>query len=262
MGYAIADGIARKGLFSKNRIVFFENNLNRIDFLRKKKYFVDNNAINTITKNKKDIEAIILAVKPYDLEEATKLLKNSIPRTTLIISVLAGVKIKDIELHLNNRLPIVRVMPNTPCQIGKGISVLAYNKNVNEKRKDLARKIFSSLGKIIEANENHLDAVTALSGSGPAYFCYFIESLTSGGKRLGLSQKVSYDLALQTAIGTLLLLDKRNLKPEVLRKSVTSPKGTTEAALQIFKKKDLNKLIFLGLKAAKDRSVELGKLSK
>ncbi len=262
MGFAIADGIVRKGLFPKNKILFFEKNLKRINFLKKKKYFASNNVISTLSENKKNIEAVILAVKPNNLKEVADILKDAIPKNALIISILAGVKIKSIESYFDDKRPVVRVMPNTPCQIGKGISALTYNKNVNKERKELVKNIFGSIGKIVEVKENELDIVTALSGSGPAYFCYFIESLVASGEKLGLSQKLSYDLAFQTAVGTLFLLDKQNIKPEELRQNVTSPKGTTEAALKTFKEKKFDKMVFCGIKAARDRSVELGKLNK
>ena len=153
-------------------------------------------------------------------------------------------------------------MPNTPCQIGEGISALTFNKSVTKERKNIVKQIFISIGKTVEVNESSLDVVTAVSGSGPAYFCYFVESMINSSKRLGLNQKLANELVLQTAKGTLLLLDKINLAPEKLRKSVTSKKGTTEAALKIFQKNNLDKIILSGIKAAKERSVELGNLSK
>ena len=256
MGLAIASGIIKKGVLSKKNIFFVEKNPERVNYLKKKKYFISNNL------NKEDIEAVILAVKPNDFNESMAALKKSIPKNTLVISILAGVKIKDIEQHLGKKQPIARVMPNTPCQIGEGISALTFNKNVTEKRKDTVRKIFTAIGKTVEVNENRLDIITAVSGSGPAYFCYFIESIVSAGNKLGLNQKLSNELVLQTAKGTLLLLSKNNLAPEKLRKSVTSKKGTTEAALKTFHKKSLGKIIFSGIQAAKERSIELGKLNK
>ena len=151
-------------------------------------------------------------------------------------------------------------MPNTPCQIAEGISALTFNKSVTEKKKQTVRQIFTAIGKIIEVNENSFDLITAVSGSGPAYFCYFIESMIDSSKKLGLNQKLSGELVLQTAKGTILLLDKKNLSPDKLRKSVTSPKGTTESALKTFQKKALNKIIYSGMKAAKERAIELGRL--
>lgn len=258
MGYAIADGLAQKRIFPKNRILFFEKNPQRITFLKSKKYIADNNK-SIITKNKNALEAIILAVKPGDLSEAAFILKKTIERNTPVISIIAGKKIKTLEQLFNNKQPIIRAMPNTPCQTGKGISALTYNKQVNQKTIILVREIFNSTGKFVEIPEKAFDLVTALSGSGPAYFCYFIESMTSAGERLGLNKKLSYELVFHTAVGTLSLIEKQDLKPETLRQNVTSPKGTTEAALKVFKKRSLDKIIFAGIKAAKERAGELGK---
>ena len=259
MGLAIADGISKKALLSRKNILFVEKKSERISLLKRKGYCVSNDLIKITAK---DVETIILAVKPNDFNDLMVILQKLIPKNTLIISILAGVKTKNIELYLGKKQPIARIMPNTPCQIGEGISALTFNKKVTKKGKDTIRKIFTSIGKIIEVNESSLDIVTAVSGSGPAYFCYFIESMVNSGKKLGLSQRLAGDLVLQTAKGTLLLLDKNNLAPEKLRKSVTSKKGTTEAALKIFQKKGFDKIIFSGIKSAKERAVELGKLNK
>ncbi len=262
MGFAIASGISKKGLFSNRSILFIEKKSERVNYLKRMGYFASNDLIKTIVKERKLVEVVILAVKPGDFNDSITLLKKSVQKNTLVISILAGVKIKSLEFHLGKKQPIARIMPNTPCQIGEGISALAFNRNVTGKRKDKVRKIFASIGKTIEINENSFDLITAISGSGPAYFCYFIESMIDSGKKLGLNQKLSNKLILQTAKGTLLLLDKNNLSPNELRKSVTSPNGTTEAALKTFQKKGLAKIIFSGINAAKERSIELGRLNK
>ncbi|OGI06764.1 MAG: pyrroline-5-carboxylate reductase [Candidatus Melainabacteria bacterium RIFCSPLOWO2_02_FULL_35_15] len=256
MGLAIASGITKKGVILKKNIFFIEKNPERINYLKKKKYFTADNL------NKKGIETIILAVKPSDFNESMTVLKKSIRKSALVISILAGVKIKNIEQYLGRKQPIARIMPNTPCQIGEGISALTFNRNVTKEKKEAVKKIFTAIGKTVEVNESSLDIITAVSGSGPAYFCYFIESIIGAGNKLGLNQKLSGELVLQTAKGTLLLLSKNNLPPDKLRKSVTSSKGTTEAALKTFQKKGLDKIIFSGIKAAKERSIELGKLNK
>ena len=262
MGYAIADGISKKRIFTRENILFVEKKIERIKHLKNKRYFASNNLINIITKNKRNIEAIILAVKPNDFSESISPLKKSISKDTLIISIMAGVKIQSIESQLGKSQPIARVMPNTPCQIAEGISALSYNQSITNKKKKIIRRIFTSIGEIADVKENDLDTVTAISGSGPAYFCYILESMIDAGIKLGLNNKLSDKLVIQTAKGTLLLLKNRGLSPEKLRESVTSPRGTTEAALKIFKKQGLDKIIFSGIKSAKDRGTKLGKLNK
>ena len=259
MGYAIASGIASHGLRSKSNIIFIEQSKKQINKLKEKGYTATSELRKTFKKNFTTVEVVILAVKPNDFATVLNSLNDSLPKAVLVISIAAGIKIKSMAKKLHKSQPLARVMPNTPCQIREGISVIAYNKSVSKKQKDLTRKIFNSLGKTLELNESHFDAVTAVSGSGPAYFCYFIECLLKGSAKLGLKEETASQLIMQTAYGTLKLLQKNNLSPTVLREKVTSKKGTTEAALKVLQKKHLDKTIFLAIKAAKKRGEELGK---
>lgn len=259
MGLAIANGISQNKLVSKKNIIFIEKKPVRISYLKKKGFIATSELAETIAKSKSNIEAIILAVKPADFNHLMSELNKSISKSHLLISILAGVKIKTIESKVNKKQPIARVMPNTPCQIGEGISALTFNKNIKRKEKETVKNIFSAIGKTIELNENKFDLVTAVSGSGPAYFSYFIESVIASCNKLGLSETLAKELTTQTAIGTLLLLSKKGLSPEELRIAVTSPNGTTEAALKVFEKQDFSKIIHSAIKSAMNRSVELGR---
>ncbi len=258
MGLAIASGISQNKLISKKNIVFIEKKPARINYLKRRGFVATSELAEAIAKNKTNIEAIILAIKPTDFNYLISQLNKSISKSHLLISILAGVKIKTIESKVNKEQPIARVMPNTPCQIGKGISALTFNKNVKRKEKETVRNIFSAIGKTIELNEDKFDLVTAVSGSGPAYFCYFIESVIASCRKLGLNETLAKEFTTQTAIGTLLLLNKKGTNPEELRKAVTSPNGTTEAALKVLEKQDFSKIVHSAIKAAMNRSIKLG----
>lgn len=259
MGYAIGCGIVKNKVLNKNSIVFLEKSKQRISFLKKEGFIVYNNWQRLRNKEKKSFGAITLAVKPNQIKDAINELKLLTSKNLLFISIAAGIKIQQISILLNKNQPIARVMPNTPCKIGQGMSVITYNKSVKREQKLIVKKIFNSLGKVTELNnEDKMDLVTALSGSGPAYFCLLIEQLTNSGIKLGLSEKVSHELSMQTALGTLLLLSEKKLSPTLLREMVTSKKGTTEAALKTLKKLNFDKIIFKAIKAAMDRAKELG----
>lgn len=254
MGYAIAKGITKNGIINKKNIIIIEKNKERVDLLKKEKYKV----FNAFGENK-NLQAAIIAVKPGDITQTLNELKNIISKKLLIISIAAGVTIKKLSNLLNNTQPIARVMPNTPAQIGEGMSVITFNKYVSKSQRDLTDKIFNSLGKVLELNEDSFDLVTAISGSGPAYFCYLIECLINTAKKLGMKNKTVEELVLQTGFGTLKLLESGNINAETLRRNVTSPGGTTEAALKVLYKNQFDDIVFNAIKAAKDRCKELSK---
>lgn len=258
MGFAIASGIftVTKNAFRKQEIIIIEQDLKRIKFLKTQKYIAQKSIPTKVNK----YTAVILAVKPQDIQEVLSTLKNKIARDTLVISIAAGIKINKISSMLNKNQPIVRAMPNTPCQIGKGISALTFNKFVSKNQKIIAYKIFKSIGSVIEAKENSFDLITALSGSGPAYFCFLTESLIKAGIKEGISKDIASKLVIETGLGTMALLLTKKISPEALRKYVTSPKGTTKAALKVFQKKNFENIVKEAIKSARRRSQELSKL--
>ena len=259
MGFAIASGLVKKHIYNKTNIHFVESNKTRNKFLLKQKYQSFLNLRKLREKDMLQYEAVIIAVKPCDIKFVLKTISNVLKDNTLIISIAAGVKINTIACFLSKRQPIARVMPNTPCQIGEGMAVLTFNKNANKKHRQITKKIFSSLGKVIELSEDKFDLVTALSGSGPAYFCYLIECLARAGEDLGINKITASKLSLQTGIGTMLMLLKTKLTPASLRKIVTSPKGTTEAALNTLKSKKFDSIVLGAIRQAKERAYKLSK---
>lgn len=204
-------------------------------------------------------ETVVLSVKPQTMDDALASIQSAMTDDKLVISIAAGVKVAKIAAALGD-VAIVRVMPNTPALIGEGASALF----ANAKARPLLEKalsIFSAVGKaVVVEDEGLIDAVTAVSGSGPAYFFLLMEAMTQAGVALGLPETVAKDLVLQTAKGAGLLAveaDQTGESPAVLRRKVTSPGGTTEAALKTFAAGGFERLVGDALTAARDRSREL-----
>ncbi|MCU7836423.1 MAG: pyrroline-5-carboxylate reductase [gamma proteobacterium symbiont of Taylorina sp.] len=217
------------------------------------------------------VDVVILAVKPQQLAMVCKELAPALTQTSpLIISIAAGVLSKDIELWLssasgqpaNNRaLAVVRCMPNTPALVQSGATALYANNQVNDEQKTLAESILRSAGLTLWLdNESDMDAVTALSGSGPAYIFLILEALEKAGIQLGLNKTTAHLLAIQTAFGASKMALESSDSPEQLRKKVTSPGGTTEKAIGILQSGKLESLIYKALEGAKDRSIELSQI--
>ena len=210
-----------------------------------------------IEKIAKTSDFMIISVKPQDSEEVLEELACHIKYQT-IISVMAGVKIKTINSALGSNVPVVRAMPNMPAKIGKGITCVAFNGRVRDKRNVV--KIFSGIGEVVETNEGSLDAVTALSGSGPAYLFYFAESLISAGVKAGLKKDLAEKLAIETLYGASSLLKACECGTTAkLISCVASKGGTTEAALKVFKSEKFKATVERAVARAAARSRELSK---
>ena len=202
----------------------------------------------------------LLAIKPQKIDVAVKAMEKFKNERLIVVSIVAGLKLVTLENKLGPNLAIIRVMPNTPVSIQKGVSVLCKNRGVSQEQTNLIKELFNKVGEsIIIEDEDLMDAVTAISGSGPAYVFYFIESLFVAGKERGLSADLSMKLAKSTVFGAGALAISTNEEPEVLRMNVTSPNGTTQAALNILMDADngLLPLIKDTVFAAEERSKEL-----
>tara|TARA_R100000027_G_scaffold67314_2_gene65540 strand:- start:17567 stop:18391 length:825 start_codon:yes stop_codon:yes gene_type:complete len=205
------------------------------------------------------VDYVILACKPQQLASLPKDLAEG-SEGKLVLSILAGIPLARLREVAPNARNIVRVMPNTPAQIGKGISAYATDKPLSEEDRGPVEQLLSSMGQVVQLDESHIDAVTALSGSGPAYVFEFTRLLGEAGKQLGLPEDVAALLARQTVIGSAALLEKRaEADPVELVREVTSPGGTTEAALKSFEGK-FEEIVQRALLAARDRSRELSSM--
>lgn len=207
----------------------------------------------------KTADIIVLAVKPQVMKIVCTELKALLgKRSPLIISIAAGVTTSHLCHWIGARSAVVRCMPNTPALVGKGASGLFANEHVSEPQKKLAEKVMASVGICVWVEqESAIDAITALSGSGPAYFFLFMESMQKSAQEMGLSEDVARILTNQTALGAAGLAMSSNETTERLRLNVTSPGGTTEQAINQFQLGNLPKLVDTALKSAHARSIEL-----
>lgn len=198
--------------------------------------------------------AIILAIKPQSLRSAVAGLK--VTANQLIISILAGVSLSQLA-GIFPQQSIIRTMPNTPATVGAGMTAIAGNDRVTDVQYALVSKVFQAVGKVVRVSESQLDAVTGLSGSGPAYVALMVEALADGGVAAGLPRAMAQELALQTVLGTAQLLDQQQLHPAICKDRVTSPGGTTIAGIRALEKGGFRSTIIEAVIAAANRSQEL-----
>jgi len=261
MASAILGGLIENG-FAKNNIFVSDPSQEKLTELQQQF------GVNTDTQNEAVIaqaDVVILAVKPQVMQQVLSPLKSALlNKNPLIISVAAGISLESLGQWTDPSLAIVRCMPNTPALVQKGASGLLANAKVSDAQKQLTDEILSAVGlSVWVKSETELDAVTALSGSGPAYFFLFIEAMINAGQELGLAADTAKTLALQTALGAATMASKSELEPAQLRKNVTSPNGTTEQAILSFQNNQLEGLVKQAMEAAFNRSIELSEeLSK
>ena len=253
MAASLIGGLINAG-FSASNITVAEPDKARRQALSEQ-FKVQTSADNGSTLN---CEIIILAVKPQLLNKVCRQLDNSNVKGTLYISIAAGIRSTDINRWLGNKQAIVRCMPNTPALLQCGASGLFANNAVSKQQKQQAEQILQAVGITVWVdNEQQLNAVTAVSGSGPAYFFLMMEAMQQAGEALGLSSDVAQQLVLQTALGAARMAIENDSSPAELRKMVTSKGGTTEQAILSFQSADYQKIVADALQAANDRSISL-----
>ena len=210
-------------------------------------------------ESKASPSVVVLAVKPQIIPSVLAELGTVSLKNTLIISVAAGTTIAELAKEMDSEQAIVRAMPNIPAMVGKGMTAMVKNPHVSENQQLLVNELFAACGTFLWLDdEDGLNAVTAVSGSGPAYIFYMLEAMAEAGVKLGLSAEVSEKLARQTIIGAAALLEDSETPAQQLRENVTSPKGTTAAALEVLMANDgLVKLMLEAMSKARDRAQEL-----
>jgi len=203
------------------------------------------------------LDAILLAVKPQDFISTLGSISESLSSSPLIVSFAAGIKVKLIEEKLGKGSRVIRVMPNTPMVMGRGMSAISLGSFATSDDQEWVSGFLSKAGEVIVIDESIQDAVTASSGSGPAYYFAFTEAVVGAARRLGISPEDATTLASQTLIGAALMVEKSGKDLKTLRENVTSPNGTTAAALKSFADSGLEEIVYKAMKAAHDRSIEL-----
>ena len=257
MGRAIALGLLQQG-YSPSNIEIIEPDADRRASLHRD----DNlNCQENVTALSFQPTVVILAVKPQIMREVLESLRpvlTPLQKSAVIISIAAGITSKQISRWLDGDFKIVRVMPNTPAMIGQGASALFANNAVSPAEKTIADNILSAVGISVWVDEEtQIDAVTALSGSGPAYFFLVLEALEAAGVKLGLNAVTARELAIQTALGAASLAQQSGVDPVSLRKQVTSPGGTTERALEVLFAQGVPEIFSNAVTAAYERAQEL-----
>jgi len=255
MGGALLAGILRARLISPKEIICADYDRRRLDEIRGQ-YNVE-----TTTRNKRAAEAdiVIIAVKPQVVGEVLDDISSVIKPSTVLVSIAAGITSGFIEKRLAKEALIIRAMPNTPAMVGEGMTALSVGKRVKEEDLSFARNIFEAVGKTVVVKEDLMDAVTGLSGSGPAYIFTIIEALADGGVQMGLDRDTARLMAAQTVLGAARLVMEGNRHPAELRDMVTSPGGTTIAGLRVMEEGKIRATLMAAVEAATRRSQALAR---
>ncbi|MDA8904878.1 pyrroline-5-carboxylate reductase [Candidatus Thioglobus sp.] len=254
MAYALIKGLLSNGFDAKNINVSDSNEellINRQSELK----------ITTYSDNKSlldNSDIVVFAVKPQVLSIVCLQLKGKVKPNHLFVSIVAGIRGNDINRWLGGNFALVRTMPNTPALFQSGVTGLFANDLVNNQQKELVTSILTSVGQCFWVDDEKLiDAITAISGSGPAYFFLLMQSITQAATALGLDEKTANSLSIQTSLGASLMATKSGKDSKTLRKEVTSPNGTTQAAIESFQDQNFEGIVAAATRAAYDRAREL-----
>jgi pyrroline-5-carboxylate reductase len=254
MGEALIAGLVHSGWRSSHEIVVTGRRRERLNELAQS-YGV----IATLSNSDAaaDAEIIVLAVKPQDLEGLLGEVHDHVRPDQTVLTLVAAMPTSFIEARLADSIPVVRAMPNTPSLVHEGMAGIAPGKYANDEHLALAKEVLGQVGRVVTVAETYLDAVTAISGSGPAYFALLAEAMIEGGILLGLSREVSTELVIQTMLGSAKLLRDERMHPVELREMVTSPGGTTIRAIRVLEQSGVRAAFLNAIQAAMDRSTEL-----
>ncbi|MBI4620742.1 MAG: pyrroline-5-carboxylate reductase [Desulfobacterales bacterium] len=257
MAEAIIKGVIRAGVVSPKNILSSDVSEDR------RRLFSDSFNIITTSSNLELVfqaEIIVLAIKPQGIGFVLKEIVQAVDISKLVISIAAGVTLKHIEDSLKANSRVVRVMPNTPALVGEGVTAISPGAKAAKEDLDIARNIFDAVGKTVVVEERYMDAVTGLSGSGPAYVFLIIDALIDAGVKVGLDRDTAKTLAVQTVFGSAKMVIETGETPAKLRDRVTSPGGTTIAGLHVMEAGRLRAVIIDAVEAATNRSKELGEI--
>lgn len=256
MGEAIARGVLNSNLVTSRDLYLY-------DIDKEKTNYLSQDIRANITTSTEELvnfcNTVILAVKPQDTEDLLGKIWHVLDASKFVISITAGITIEKITKSLREEVRMARVMPNMAALQNQSISAICYNTFATREDKELVKKIFKSIGDVLEVDESQMDAVTAVSGSGPAYFFYLVEILEKCAVDMGMDKANAKLLAVKTAFGSAVLLRDSSLDAGALRRRVTSKGGTTEAAFRVFEEGKLGELLEKGIKAAKERAAELSR---
>jgi pyrroline-5-carboxylate reductase len=256
MAEALMRGVVEKGLWPKEQVIASDASLDRLSAIGRKL------GIKTAADNREAVtssDMVIIAVKPAQVPEVLSEVADVVTADTLVISIAAGVTLATIQSLLKKKIPVIRVMPNAPAMALAGMSCLSAGSNAGPDHIAEAMKLFSGVGEALVVPEAHLDAVTALSGSGPAYVFLVIEALSDAGVRAGLPRKTAEKLSAQTVFGAAKMVIETGKHPGELKDMVASPAGTTIEGLAVLEENGVRGAFIEAVDAAYRRARELGK---
>lgn len=256
MGMAFARSFIKYDLVKKEDLLLIEKSKERSEILKKEKEGV---VVDTISDAIKDYELVILSVKPQDFSVVAKELSQVINENHIVLSIMAGIPIERIQKELNHKF-VVRAMPNTPAMLGQGITGYCASEGIAFQKLQKIDNLINATGRSVYLeNESLIDAVTALSGSGPAYFYYIVKHMVEAGKKMGFDEGLSSLLVKQTMIGSYHLINNAEKSLDELITAVASKGGTTEAALGVFEEQTVGDSLISGILKAESRAKELSK---
>ncbi|WP_046468628.1 pyrroline-5-carboxylate reductase [Allosalinactinospora lopnorensis] len=252
MGEALLAGLLATG-YDRSDVLVSEPVQERADEVRERYDAV----VVPAAEAAKRARTLVLAIKPQDMVEVLNDIADDLAADSLVISVAAGITTSVLEKHLSGGVSVVRAMPNTPALVGKGMTAISGGRHTTLEQLDHAERLLSSVGQVIRVPEGHMDTVTAISGSGPAYFYFITETMIEAGVAMGMPRGTAEKLARRTITGAAAMLDDSGEHPVVLRENVTSPGGTTAAALRELERHGVRTAFTEAIEAARNRSREL-----
>lgn len=254
IGEILAEGLVASGWRTSDQIIVTARREERV------KELADRHGFRATTSNPeavRDARVLVIAVKPQDMETLVTQIVGDVTPAHLLITIAAAIPTRFLEKRIPVEVPVVRAMPNAPSQVRQGIAAICPGTYATDEHLKIAEEVLSHVGRVVRLTEPYMDAVTAVSGSGPAYFALLAEAMIDAGIMLGLSRVISTDLVVQTMLGTAQLLRDEKMHPVELREAVTSPGGTTIMAIRELEQAGVRAALLNAIQAAMERSREL-----
>lgn len=256
MASAIIKGLITTNTFKKEDITAAEINE---DTAKKARENFGIKTTSTPQEAVKEADIILIATKPFVVPELLENIKNDINKNQVIISIAAGITFEKIENSLGKDKRVIRVMPNTPALLGCGMSAICKNENAKDEDLELVKNIFSKIGKVITCKEKDIDAVTGVSGSGPAFYYYIIDKIAKAGESLGLDYQTALTLSAQTALGAAKMIMETGNTPEELITAVTTPGGTTAEGNKVLNESNIAEILLETVTKTAEKSASMSK---
>ena len=256
MAQAIIKGIIKSGFFSVDNIFAAEPNLVAADKVEQEfgiKVFQSNKELA------QNVDIIVFSVKPFIINDVINDIKDVVTKDKMIISILAGVSTEYIQSGLNIPVPVIRVMPNTPALVNEGMTAVCKGTLATNSHLNFAKNLFKCLGKVIQVEENQIDIVTAISGSSPAFYYYFIEAIAKSAQKMGFDYNIALLAAAQSALGSAKMVLETGVSPQTLIDNVTTKGGTTEVGMNILKARHIDRIIDEVIVGTTEKASKLGK---